>query len=125
MEWEAHDGKVPKEWIREDGLIEWSYVAQWIEENLADMEIDTAREWLEDHAEIIQWSQFYKWAEEVEGKPGYEWLDGVFEAWDKKEKKLDWDEVAKHIDSKKDDIEAEDAVEWFVKNADMIDMEEM
>ena len=89
------------------------------------METDTAREWLEDHAEIIQWSQFYKWAEEVEGKPGYEWLDGVFEAWDKKEKKLDWDEVAKHIDSKKDDIEAEDAVEWFVKNADMIDMEEM
>ena len=64
-EWEANDGDVPKEWIREDGLIEWSYAAEYVEENKWDMDPVEARKWLEDHAEIIDWDQFTEWAEKV------------------------------------------------------------
>ena len=90
------------------------------------MDTEEISEWLETYANIIDWDQFDSWAETVEGKPGYEWLDEVFEQWDEEEveDEIDWDVMAKSIEEKKHNVTAENAAEWLLTNQKKIDWHE-
>jgi len=72
--WEAAGSEVPDEWIGDDGMIEWDYVTEYLENQKGDTNPWEAKEWLEDHKHIIDWAEFDLWVESVKDKEGYEWL---------------------------------------------------
>ena len=82
-------------------MIEWEYVAAYLENQRGETNPLEAKEWLEDHKHIIDWTEFDLWVEQVKDKEGYEWLLEVFEMWEaekghkEEEEDLDWDVVAK------------------------------
>lgn len=63
-------------------MIEWSFAADYLENEKGDIDPHEAKEWLEDHKHIIDWEQFEEWAKQVQGTEGYEWLDEVFQMWE-------------------------------------------
>ena len=54
-EWEAEEIEYmpPEDWINDDGMIEWSYVEEYIEQNKEDIDVDYAVDWFENNADLI------------------------------------------------------------------------
>lgn len=74
-------------------MIEWSYVAEYLEEHKGEIDPYEAKYWLERHRHMIDWKQFKDWSIEVRGKEGYEWLDEVFRMWQEdREERREWKE---------------------------------
>jgi len=65
-------------WTGHKGKLDMEEVTEWVDENRYEIDARGARQFLNRHADQIDWNEFEDWSKEVWYRDGYEWLHRVY-----------------------------------------------
>ena len=119
--------------IGPNGWLDIEKLELYIEEEKANGNEIVARDFYNAMKTLIDWDDFYDWAERNESREGYEWIQKLLgfkseewldQDWIKDDGMLDWDQVAADMDNNSSEPDPEEVYDFLEEYSSVIDWKE-